>query len=145
MVTVASKNILLSVNLGTDDTPDWKLVACTTADGFSASTDTVAIATKCNGGYIDNQPGAKNWSFSASAYVEKDPGPTFATQDELFELWADDVITDWKLESIDTDYAYLRKGKGYISDLSETSDEGDFLAFDITITGSGTVTNAETT
>lgn len=145
MANVVSKDILLSVNVGTDILPEWKKVGCSTSDGFSGTTETVAIATKCNGGFVDNQPGDKSWSFDNTSYVDKDNATDFVTHDELFEMWKNDEVNQWKLESIDADYDYLRIGNGFITDLGDTSDQGDYLQFSITITGSGEIDNVETT
>lgn len=145
MANVASKDILLSVNVGTESAPEWKKVGCSTADGFSGTTETVAIATKCNGGFVDNQPGDKSWSFDNTSYVDKDNASDFVTHDELFEMWINDEVNQWKLESIDAEYDYLRIGNGFITDLGDTSDQGDYLQFSITITGSGEISNVETT
>lgn len=145
MQGIKSKNILLSVDMGHPSTSDWKKIGCSTSDGYNSSRDAVAISTKCSGDFTENLPGDFSWGFSNTSYVDKEVDPTFLTQEELFELSKEDDNRPWKLESIDPDYEYLRTGMGFISDLSNTADAGDYLQFDITITGSGEPMSVETT
>lgn len=151
MAEVASKDILLYVNLGTAAAPDWRIIGCSTTDGFSGTTEAVAIATKCNGGFVNNRPGDKSWSFSNSSYLQKDYGPEYATWDEIMDLWINDtkdgegLLCQWKLESIDPQFDFYLMGRGFISDVPHTADNGDYLTRDLTITGSGEITNVETT
>ena|SRR5699024_438952 len=145
MEHVKSKDILLSVNIGTEAAPEWKKLGCSTSKGFSLTTDSVSIATDCNGGFTSNKPGDSSWSFDESAYVPKNADSSYLTEDELFEITANKEIHQWKLESIDPDFTYLRQGNGWISDLGETTDAGDYLQRSVTITGDGEVTNVQLT
>lgn len=137
MKGVKSKDILLSVNIGTEQAPSWLKVGCSTSDGFSSSRDAVAVSTKCSGDFVENLPGEYSWSFSNSSYVDKDSDNTFATLAEIMDISKEDTNRQWKLESLDTEFPYEITGLGFISDLSNTADQGDYLTFDITITGSG--------
>jgi predicted secreted protein len=145
MKGVKSKDILLSVNMGTEGSPNWLLIGCSTSDGYSSSRDSVAISTKCSGDFVENLPGDFTWSFSNTSYIDKDSDGTFATLDQIFDLSKEDVNRQWKLESIDQDYVFLRIGYGFISDFSNTADQGDYLQFDLTVTGSGEPMNLQTT
>lgn len=145
MKGVKSKDILLSVNMGTEGSPNWLLIGCSTSDGYSSSRDSVAISTKCSGDFVENLPGDFTWSFSNTSYIDKDSDGTFATLDQIFDLSKEDDNRQWKLESIDPDYEFLRLGYGFISDFSNTADQGDYLQFDLTVTGSGEPTNVQTT
>ena len=140
MSEIASKDIGLYFNIGTVEVPIWRLVACSTADGFSGTTDNVAISNKCEGNWTKNLPGDRSWSFSNSSYAQKTPLANQLSQEEVFDLWKASTIGQWKLESITPD-EYLRIGEGWISDLGETSDSGDYLQFDLTIQGNGPVDN----
>lgn len=142
---VKSKDILLSVNNGTVASPSWLLIGCSTSDGYSSSRDSVAISTKCSGDFVENLPGDFTWSFSNTSYIDKDADNTFATLDQIFELSKEDDNRQWKLESIDEDFEFLRIGMGFISDFSNTADQGDYLQFDLTITGSGEPESVVTT
>lgn len=145
MVGVKSKDILLYVNMGTVEVPDWLLIGCSTSDGYSSSRDSVAISTKCSGDFVENLPGDFTWSFSNTSYIDKEADSTFATLDQIFDISKEDDNRQWKLESIDVDYDFLRIGMGFISDFSNTADQGDYLQFDLTITGSGEPMNVVTT
>lgn len=140
MAEVASKDIGLYYNTGTLEAPVWMIVACSTSDGFSGTTDAVTVSNKCEGGFVKSLPGDKSWSFSNSSYAQNPPLATQISYEELFELWVNDTIGQWKLESLNAD-EYLRIGMGWISDLGETAASGDYLQFDITITGNGAVSN----
>jgi len=144
MAEISAKDIGLYYNSGTKAVPVWKLIACSTSDGFSGSTDAVTVSNKCEAGWVRSLPGDKSWSFSNSSYAQKVPGVNQYSYDDIFDLWVGDTIGQWKLESI-TPGEYLRIGDGWISDLGESAESGDYLTFDITITGSGAVTNVITT
>lgn len=144
MGKIASLDIGLYYNQGDDVTPDWVLIACSTSDGFSGSTDNVEIATKCNNGFKENLPGSKTWSFSNSGYAEKTADlavgqVSFATAESL---WKAGTVGDFKLAHTSDETIYYRKGKGYISSYNETADEGDYLQFDLEIQGTGEYSNA---
>lgn len=138
MAKIASLDIGLYVNQGTEGVPDWKLIACSTSDGFSLTTDNTEIATKCNNGFKENLPASSSWSFSNSGYAEKtaDLGAgqeSYASAEELARTRA---VKQFKLASTD-ETVYYRMGYGYVSSYSETADEGDYLQFDLEITGTG--------
>jgi predicted secreted protein len=135
---IKSKDILLSYNTGTPEIPVWKIVACSTSDGFSLATDAVAVNNKCQGDWAAALPGDKSWSFSNSSYAQKTPGLNQISQDELFDLQSTGEVGEWKLESI-VPGDYLRQGQGWVSALSETADTGDYLQFELSITGTGPV------
>lgn len=152
MAEILSKDIVLSVNLGTISAPDWKIIGCSESDGFSGSTDSISISNKCINGFTKNLPGDKSWSFSNTAVMPKVPESGFISYDELFDLWTNDSLdsdgelVQFKLENLPTaDFAYLRIGRGFISELGEQVDAGDVFRTDITITGNGEVTNVQTT
>lgn len=140
MSEIKSKDIGLYFNTGTFAVPVWKLVACSTTDGFSGSTDAVTVSNKCEGGWVKSLPGDKSWSFSNASYAKKTPDANQISYEELFEMWTNDTVGQWKLESLIAN-EYLRIGEGYISALGETADSGDYLQFDLTVNGNGPVAN----
>lgn len=140
MPEISAKDIVLSVNMGTEGSPTWMIVACSTSDGFSASTDDVSVSSKCEAGFTKHLPGDKNWSFSNNSYAQNPPDADQVSIDDLFDMWAADELRFWRLESINPG-EYYRYGEGYISALGETAAAGDYLTFDITIQGNGIVTN----
>jgi len=152
MAEILSKEVLISVNMGTNSVPDWNILGCSESDGLSASTDTITISNKCEGSFAKNLPGDQSWSLSNTMVIPKVPQAGFVSYDQIFELWkndqydADGELRQWKIESIDTtDFDYYRMGRGYISDLGEQFDSGDVFRTDVTITGSGELFNIPTT
>ena len=148
MAEILGKEIILSVNLGTDTTPDWKIIGCAESDGFSGSTDSISISNKCVSGFTKNLPGDKSWSFTNTTVMPKVADAGFISYDELFTLWKTDSVdgdgelAQFKLENISgADFTYYRMGRGFISDLGEQVDAGDVFKTDITITGNGEVDN----
>ena len=144
MAEISAKDIGLYYNSGTKAVPIWKLIACSTSDGFSGSTDAVTVSNKCEAGWVKNLPGDKSWSFSNSSYAQKVPLANQFSYNDIFDLWTNDTVGWWKLESI-IPGEYIRFGQGWISDLGESAESGDYLTFDITITGNGPVDNLITT
>lgn len=152
MAEILSKEVMISVNMGTASVPDWKILGCSESDGFSGSTDTVAVSNKCSGSFAKNLPGDKSWSFSNTMVMPKVPEAGFLSYNEAFELWKDDEydadgeLRQFKIENIaGTDFDYYRMGRGFISDLGEQFDSGDVFRTDVTITGSDEVVNVQPT
>lgn len=152
MAEIQGKEVLISVNMGTASVPDWKTLGCSESDGFSGSTDTITISNKCSGSFAKNLPGDKSWSFSNTLVSSKVAEDNMASYDEIFDLWKDDEfdadgeLRQFKIENIPTaDFVYYRMGRGYVSDLGEQFDSGDVFRTDITITGSGEVSNVQPT
>lgn len=138
MAKIASLDIGLYVNQGDETTPDWVLIACSTSDGFSLTTDNTEIATKCNNGFKENLPASSSWSFSNSGYAEAtadlETGQvSYASAEDLARTRA---VRQFKLANADE--SYYRMGYGYVSSYNETADEGDYLQFDLEIQGTGT-------
>lgn len=135
MAKLASLDIGLYVNQGDEATPDWVLIACSTSDGFSITTDNTEIATKCNDGYKENLPASSSWSFSNSGYAESAPATGQVSYASAADLADSREVKQFKLANADE--SYYRSGKGYISSYNETADEGDYLQFDLEVTGTG--------
>lgn len=152
MAEIEAREIVLSVNLGTESVPDWNIIGCATSDGFSGTTDSITISNKCESGFVRALPGDKSWSFSNTTSFPKTPEAGFLSYDDIFELWttnqydADGELRQYKLENISgADFTFYRMGRGFISDLGEQADAGAVFTTDITITGVGSVTNVQTT
>ena len=148
MAEILGREVILSANLGTDTSPDWKIIGCAESDGFSGTTDTISISNKCESGFTKSLPGDKSWSFSNTTVMPKVPDAGFISYDELFDLWKNDSrdldgeLAQFKLENImGADFAYYRMGRGMITDLGEQLNSGEAFKVDITITGSGSVSN----
>lgn len=134
---IASKDIGLYVNTGTDAAPQWDLIGCSTSDGFSGTTEEVDIATKCDDGWTSSLPGDSSWEFSNSSYAKKTAEletnqVSYETAESIFH---GREVKQFKLASADE--TYYRMGKGFITSYNETADQGDYLQFDLTIKGVG--------
>lgn len=152
MALIEGKEILLSVNLGTDASPDWNIIGCSTADGFSLTVDSIAVSNKCSGGFTNGIPGDASWSFSNTTSYPKTPDTGYTSYDDIFDLAttnrydADGELRQFKLENIvGADFTYYRMGRGFITDLGDQMDSGAVYTTDITITGVKEVTNVQST
>src|SRR6478609_5457063 len=152
MAEILAKEVLISVNMGTDSVPDWNILGCSESDGLSASTDTITISNKCEGSFAKNLPGDQSWSLSNTMVIPKVPQAGFVSYDQIFELWkndqydADGELRQWKIESIDnTDFDYYSIVLVYISYLCEQFDSVYVFITDVTITLSGEFFNIPTT
>lgn len=137
---IKGKLIVLEVNQGTPESPEWQPFACATSNGFSGSTDTVDTASKCDAeGFVETEGGNMSWEFSQSAYGirDEDLEANQASYQTAAELWKAQEVREYRMRS--EDLSYVRRGMGLITTYDETADNGDFLTFDITITGSGEV------
>ena len=148
MAEILGKEIILSVNLGTDAVPDWKIIGCAESDGFSGSTDSITISNKCESGFVKSLTGDKSWSFTNTTAMPKVPDAGFISYDDLFDLWKNDSKdgdgenAQFKLENVaGSTFDYYRMGRAFISELGEQADSGDVFKTDITMTGTGPVDN----
>ena len=137
---ISGKLIVLEVNQGTEESPQWQPFACATANGFSGSTDTVETASKCDAeGYSQAEPGNKTWEFTQTAYGirEEDLEGNQVSHQTAAELWKASEIREFRMRS--EDLSYVRRGTGLITNYDETANDNEYLTFDITITGTGEV------
>lgn len=134
---LASEVLFLEANLGTTITPDWKKLVCLTEKSFNASTGTTEIATDCNDGFTITKPAKKSWDMSWSGYASVNPDANEGSYQECYDLWDARTETEFRIRNADD--SYYREGVGFISTLSESSSQGDYLQFSGTITGQGAV------
>lgn len=142
---IDGKSIGLYYNNGTEETPEWLLAVCSTTDGFEASIDAVTTSTKCDAGWVSSLPGDGSWSFSHSALANYSPGSGQLSFKELEDIMLAKTVGQWKLESTNALHNFYWIGNGWISSFTETGAAGEYLTVDITITGTGTPVNVETT
>lgn len=142
---ITAKNVGIYYNSGTSEVPVWLLAVCSTSDGFSGSTDAVTTSTKCDDGWVSSLPGDKSWSFSHSALANSSPAAGQMSFKELEDLWIAGTVGEWKMESTDSGDGFYWFGSGWISEFSEEAPSGEYVTVDITITGTGTPANVEST
>lgn len=139
---IASEILILEANLGTDVVPVWTKLACLTEKSFNGDTNSVSIVTDCNDGFENTLPGKKTWNMSFSGYANADPGANEGSYETTYDLWDNRTVTDFRIRN--NSNTYYRKGKAWISNVSETTSAGDYLQFSGTITGNGAVYNSPT-
>jgi hypothetical protein len=134
---ISSEVLVLEANTGTDAVPVWKKLACLTEKSFNGDTNSVSIVTDCNDGYESTLPGKKTWNMSFSGYANADPDANEGSYEMTYDLWDMRTVTDFRIKN--SGNTYYREGKGFISNVSETTSAGDYLQFSGTITGNGAV------
>lgn len=132
------REVWLYVNDGTDASPDWKAVACTTSKSFNGDTESIETTNDCDQGEFGSSAGGnRTWTFEASAQALKEAGIESNQVSHRFagEAWKTAQNYQWRMSSIDDEF-YV-EGPGYVSSFSITGETADFVVFDITITGTG--------
>lgn len=141
---IASKEVGFYANmaaLGTptyESSPDWQLLACTTAKGWNSDLETIDTVSDCDDGASSIEAGDITWQFTNSFYVVKNTEAGSISTDTLTSVHKSKEKRQFKLESIDDNGAsYYRMGYGLITNISNTVDAGNYMTGDMTVTGSG--------
>lgn len=134
---ISSKVIVLEVNNGTIETPDWVKLVCLTEKTFNGTTNNNEIITDCDDDWIRNLSGKRNWSIDFSGFANSTPEAGEGSYEETASLWASGETKYFRLRN--SDNSYYREGQGYINSLSEGTQAGQYLNFNGTIQGSGQV------
>lgn len=120
----------------------WKVLACLISNGVDMQTDEITTSSKCSGNYKESIPGEQGWSFSGSGNaIDSDLKPDEASYKELKDIWKKGEVCEWKLAKVgatDVDY-----GEGWINSLSKATNHNEAVTFDVNITGSGELFDAE--
>lgn len=134
MALMKGRAVLIKVNVGTDETPEWKAVAGQQGGSLERSVDTVEVSDKDSenrellGTYL-------SWSIACDGlYKTTDEG--FAALEAAFnnkEL----VKVQFAME----DFVYT--GTGLITGLNFDAGHEDLVTYDATIEGSGTLERTE--
>ena len=126
-------------------------VAYAKKDDFKFTPSQIDVASKFSGRYDDKMGGKNEWSLSVEAFVSMTPG--HMSYDALeniaasgkaipFEL-ARVTLTDNNGERTITKGDVVRKGKVTVSDLSRTSQNGEYETLSCTLNGSGPLLNKD--
>ena len=134
---LASELIVLEANTGTEVAPVWVKLVCLSEKSFSGTTASVDIQTDCGDQYTTPLPSKKSWTMGASGVANMNPSANEGSYDTAYDLWENGTVTGFRERNIAN--TYVREGKGFITDISETSSAGDYLNFSLTIQGSGAV------
>ena len=114
-------------------------IGCLTGDSFSESSEMLNTTTRDNAGWSTSVPTTQNYNLSFEGLVINTNfnGGDFTkvSYDRLRELKRSRTLIEWK--SKDTDNIFVDSGKGYITELSDSSSIDEFISFNASIVGYG--------
>lgn len=126
---------IISILVGTNYVP----VGCLTNNGFDESTDFIETTTVENGGWKSEKPIKQSYSISFEGLqVLTSVGSQLnllISYDKLKILKRTKTLIYWKISAIDG--SLVDTGRGYISALSESAQDGEWLTFSCAINGFG--------
>jgi len=123
-------DFLISVNVGTDDTPEYKVLGGQRSATFKRQADEIDASSKTSEGWKDTIPGLRSWGIDADALVlEGDEAYT-----KLDECYMNRKPVTVKYARQDGSYW---TGKATITDLSESSPHNDVATYTLTLSGIG--------
>jgi len=112
----------------------WVPVGCLISNSLSESAEVISTTTRASGGWRSVVPTNQRYSIEAEAYTSRDSG--IISYEDLRALKRDRTLVRWKTD----DGLDKEIGNGYITEVSEIAEAGEFLTFSLTIEGSGTTT-----
>jgi len=117
----------------------WLPVGCLTGNSLSESAEMLPTTTRDNDGWSTSRPTNQSYSvtFEGVQINTTVAGGTFtvASYDRLKLLKRNKQLLDWKIQG--SIFPVVDYGKGYISEISETSNVGEYLTFSGSLTGYG--------
>lgn len=124
--------ISISTNLVT---PAYKLAVCRINGGLSGTRDVQTQSTTCG---VSKSAGEPNYTITGSIMVNTSPGGSELSHEELIALFdsGDDFL--FKVEH-STPADYYRQGTGFLSNYSETYNDGENVLAEFTIEVQGTI------
>lgn len=138
-----SKLVAVEVNMGTDETPDYKLVVCVISKSLSQTLNSVTINNDCTGDFVRNLPTDIQWQFSFEGNLNTSPTVDELGDAAILEMQKAKEIRTWRFRTLDD--TYYRAGKGFISQCDETGTAGEYMTYSVTIQGSDELATVETT
>lgn len=131
-----SKDVSVWVDMSETETPDWKLVTCTTSKTVDLAIASIEKNNDCTGNYVGQLPSTVSWSFAIEGDANLNPtAPEEISYAELFSIASLREIRNWKLENGDS--TYVRYGEGFLSSYSESIATPEYMTFSATLTGNG--------
>ena len=114
-------------------------IGCLTGDSFSESSEMLDTTTRDNAGWKTSTPTLQSYNISFDGLVinTSDLGgdQTKISYDRLTLLKRNKTLIEWK--SQDTLGVFVSVGKGYITELSDSSEIDGFISFNASIIGYG--------
>jgi len=118
---------------------NWLPVGCLTGNTISETSEMLPTTTRDNNGWATSRPAMQSYSVSFDGIQINTTvgGGTFsvASYDRLKLLKRNKTLLDWKIQG--SVFPIVDYGKGYINDISETSNVGEFLSFTGSLVGYG--------
>ena len=114
-------------------------VGCLTSNSISENSEMLDTTTRDNDGWKTSRPTNQDFSISFEGIQVNSTvaGGNFsvASYDRLKILKRDRILIDWRIEGVK--HPIVDFGKGYITNISETSTVEEFLTFSGSIVGYG--------
>lgn len=115
-------------------------VACLTGNSISERSEVLDTTTIANQGWTTAVPTIQSYLVNFDGYQVKDDGDVVSML-KLKTLKRTKVIFDWEIRTNLNEFVDF--GRGFISDLSNVADVGDFVQFSGTIIGVGSLNIAQ--
>lgn len=117
----------------------WHPVACLTSNPFSEEVDMMQTTTRESNGWETSRPVSQRYSITFEGLqilTANDTGDTSKmSYDRLKVIKRNRQKIEWKIE--DSNSMFLDEGYGYIKDIGEGNEVGEFLTFSGSIVGYG--------
>lgn len=114
-------------------------VGCLTGNSFDENSETLDTTTRDNVGWATSVPVTQSYniSFSGLQINSTVVGGNFniASYDRLKDIKRNRIRIDWKIQG--KEFPIVDYGQGYLTNLGETNNVGEFMTFSGTITGFG--------
>ncbi len=118
---------------------NWLPVACLTGNSLSESAEMLPTTTRDNNGWNTSRPTNQSYNiaFDGLQVNTTVAGGSFgvASYDKLKLIKRSKTLIDWKIQG--SIFPVVDYGKGYITDISEAANVGEFLTFSGSIIGYG--------
>lgn len=137
---IFGKLIGVYVDMSDTDTPDYKLVTCTTQKSFDLSVDTVDLNNDCTGDFSGALPTTVSWTMGIEGDANFNPELNEISAAELFAIAKGREIRDWKFENAES--TYVRYGRAFLTGYSESATSTEYLTFSATLNGVGEIFDA---
>ena len=117
----------------------WVPVACLDSNEINNTNDPIDTTSKCDDGDTSSIPGPNSWTMAGSGFSVDDRGGSIASFLELYKSFKSKEILGVRFARKDADAAgaWLFEGKGIMTSLNQTADNGDSVKFDVEFQGIG--------
>lgn len=110
----------------------WTPIGCLTSNNISESSETIVTTTRDNAGWATIRPVTQSFEIGFAGLNDPDNALSY---EELKSYKRDRTRIEWRIDGgVGTEVDY---GKGYITQIEETADAGDLVAFSGAIQGYG--------